>query len=383
MAEFKSFVSGETESQFRKFWARMFKQSATPGLVQTGVLGSGSDLLVAQTTTASASVTVSSGVALTQDTVGSGVSPLVNDASKTLDVLGANPMGATPRNDLVVFDAATSSIRVIVGTPNAVPTDPAVPSTAVVLARLRHAASATTVPSSKIDDLRSLTSLLGVASSTPGRTYRTVVGALRNTGSGWGWIDDSGHRPFGFGAVTQSATGITIAYDFAGVKVGALAVAPDETLAARGIRAGASVGLSSAVIQMYDDPTDRITDRVYYDGSWKSESGVFTGFSWSGGVLTLTHENMGSPTAASAGVALGGRGSAIEKVGNLTATTTQVVFYNGSGGSLSALSSPTTQGCNVHVTRFGKRAAANVAPLNPSSVSEQWGNLWVIGEIEL
>jgi hypothetical protein len=48
-----------------------------------------------------------------------------------------------------------------VGTPNAVPTDPSVPATAVPLARLRHAASATTVPASKIDDLREYTSLFG------------------------------------------------------------------------------------------------------------------------------------------------------------------------------------------------------------------------------
>lgn len=161
MAEFKAFVSGETEQRFRQFWARLFKQSGTPGIVQKGVLGTSADLRVAQTTTASGSVTVSSGLALAQDTVGNGVSPLLNDTSKTLDVLGANPMGATPRNDMVVFDAATSSVRVIVGTPNAVPTDPAVPSTAVALARLRHAASATTVPSSKIDDLREYAELLG------------------------------------------------------------------------------------------------------------------------------------------------------------------------------------------------------------------------------
>jgi hypothetical protein len=73
-------------------------------------------------------------------------------------------MGGVPRNDLIVFDTATVSsgtggVRAITGTPNAVPTDPAVPATAVALARLRHAASATTVPTAKIDDLRAYTGL--------------------------------------------------------------------------------------------------------------------------------------------------------------------------------------------------------------------------------
>lgn len=157
MSEFIRDKAGATEAQQKKALAFLFAQDSV-GLATDGVLAG---LQVTQTGTASANVLVGAGSAVVQDTVGNGVSQLVNDTPKTLDVLTANPMGATPRNDIVVFDSATTSIRVIVGTPNAVPTDPTVPATAVALARLRHAASATTVPTSQIDDLRVFTRLAG------------------------------------------------------------------------------------------------------------------------------------------------------------------------------------------------------------------------------
>jgi hypothetical protein len=162
VSEFQYLDGGNTEAQDRLASSYLFAQDSA-GLATDGVL---SGLAVAQTTTASASVTIAAGACAVQDSVLSGVALLVNDSQKTLDVLGANPMGGTPRNDLVVFDAATVSggtggLRVIVGTPNAVPADPSVPATAVKLARIRNLASATTVPAAQIDDLRSYTSLFG------------------------------------------------------------------------------------------------------------------------------------------------------------------------------------------------------------------------------
>ena len=152
MATFKAAAAGESEQQWRQYLSYLHQQTST-GLATAGVV---SGLVVAQTTSASASVTVSAGLAVSQDAALSGVSPLVNTASATLDVLTANPMGATPRNDIVVFDESTAGFLVVVGTPNAVPTDPATSATQVPLARLRHAASATTVPTAKIDDLRTI-----------------------------------------------------------------------------------------------------------------------------------------------------------------------------------------------------------------------------------
>jgi hypothetical protein len=129
-----------------------------------------------------------------QDSVLSGVAMLVNDSQKTLDVLTANPMGGTPRNDLVVFDSATVSggtggLRVIVGVPNTVPSYPTCPATAIRLFGIRNLASATTVPTSALEDLRTPTSLFGVLSL-----------ATIDNDSGWqtatlnaGWSNASGY----------------------------------------------------------------------------------------------------------------------------------------------------------------------------------------------
>lgn len=150
MTVLKVAKTGEQEAEFRQFLSYLFAQGSA-GIAADGVLAG---LAVTQTSTASASVEVSVGAAVIQDTRTAGAFPMVSNAVETLDVLTANPLGGLPRNDLVVLDYATSSVRVIVGTPNASPTDPSVPATAVALARLRHFSSATTVPANRIDDLR-------------------------------------------------------------------------------------------------------------------------------------------------------------------------------------------------------------------------------------
>jgi hypothetical protein len=159
MAEFIYHKAGATEAQQKKALAFLLAQS-TVGKAATGIL---TDLGVAQTGTASTAVLVNSGAGVSQDTVGNGASLLVNDTQKTLDILTANPMGGVPRNDIVVFDSATGSIRAIIGTPNASPTDPTVPTTAVQLARIRNLASATTIPTAQIDDRRVKTALFGAS----------------------------------------------------------------------------------------------------------------------------------------------------------------------------------------------------------------------------
>lgn len=204
MSEFIRDKAGATEAQQKKALAFLFAQGTT-GLAFTGVMAG---LSVAQTGTASANVLVNGGAGVSQDTVGNGASLLINDTQKTLDILTANPMGATPRNDIVVFDSATTSIRNIVGTPNAVPTDPTVPATALPLARLRHAASATTVPTAKIDDIRVLTSPPAgrvIVTGTAQRNllvkyvglqvYRTDL-LREETWDGTGWFT----RVYGFGS---------------------------------------------------------------------------------------------------------------------------------------------------------------------------------------
>ena len=167
MTEFEFLRAGNSEATEKKALNALFDPAS-------GVL---SGLVVTQTSTASGSVLIASGSALVHPSAVS-ASLLGNDTSKTLDVFTANPVGGLPRNDIVAFDQITASILAITGTPNATPTDPTVPATSVALARLRHAASATTIPTAKIDTLIVPTYLRG---TTPDDTG-WIAPAL---GTGW------------------------------------------------------------------------------------------------------------------------------------------------------------------------------------------------------
>jgi len=157
VAEFEFLRAGNSEATEKKALNALFAPAS-------GVL---SGLVVTQTSTASGSVLIASGSALVHPSAVS-ASLLGNDTSKTLDVFTANPMGGLPRNDIIEFDQITASIIVHVGTPNATPTDPTVPATSVALARLRHAASATTIPTAKIDPLIVATYLRGTTPDDTG-----------------------------------------------------------------------------------------------------------------------------------------------------------------------------------------------------------------------
>lgn len=163
MTEFQYLDEGNTEAMDRLASAFLFAQSQA-GKAAVGVLNG---LQVTQNTTAGPAVLVAAGAGVTQDTVTNGVAMMVNDTQKTLNILTGNPMGATPRNDLVVFDAGTKTIRAVIGTPNASPSDPSLPANSIPLARVRNAASATTIPTSAIDDLRAFTTLYGVPPNIP------------------------------------------------------------------------------------------------------------------------------------------------------------------------------------------------------------------------
>lgn len=188
MTQFQYLDGGTTEAQNKLAVAYVFEQ-ASEGIAKTGVL---SGLGVAQTATAGPNVVVGAGSGTVQASRLNGVDQLVNDTDYTLDVLTANPVGGLPRNDIVVIDQATlpNAVRVIVGTPNATPTDPTVPATAIPLARLRHAASATTVPTAKIDDLRTFVKLRGIPDVPVAGAWQTVAVTASS-----GWTATSGLAP--------------------------------------------------------------------------------------------------------------------------------------------------------------------------------------------
>ncbi|WP_405794127.1 hypothetical protein [Streptomyces sp. NBC_01506] len=74
---------------------------------------------------------------------------------------------------------------------------------------------------------------------------------LRNTGAGWEILADTGHNPSGVTGVTQHATYLELQHTTTAAKVSSMQVTPDETFAARGLRVGASVGLTTTRLYLY------------------------------------------------------------------------------------------------------------------------------------
>ena len=207
--------AGNTEANEKQGLAALFAE-ASPGIAKTGVL---TGLGVSQTATASGSVQVGQGSGVVQGSLTAGASVL-SDPAPTLDVLTANPVGALPRNDIVVFDGVTAAVKVLVGTANATPTDPTVPNTALKLARLRHAANAPSILASKIDDLRVFTSLrppTAPAFTSTGFSFAPGVSAV---GAGFMWrvLPTTSEVEF-YGGLAVSA-----AFTAGGVKIGTLPV---------------------------------------------------------------------------------------------------------------------------------------------------------------
>ena len=166
MSEYKYHHAGNSETWEMISLSHLFAPSGV--LAATGVLDG---LVVTQATTANGTVLIAPGSAVCHSSI-SLFSLLVCDTQKTLDIFTANPMGGLPRNDIVVFDSITATILAIIGVPNATPTDPTVPNTAVALARLRNLASATTIPTAQIDSLIVGTTLRG-AVNPPGSATPT------------------------------------------------------------------------------------------------------------------------------------------------------------------------------------------------------------------
>lgn len=94
--------------------------------------------------------------------------------------------------------------------------------------------------------------LLKALSFSENADYRVVAGVIRqaSNGSGWQFISDSGHTPMGVSSVSANSDFIVINFDFTAEKVISFVAGPDETFAAWGLVCGASVGFSSASLQV-------------------------------------------------------------------------------------------------------------------------------------
>lgn len=129
-----------------------------------GTIGS-ADLAVTQSSPTAMTVRVAAGTAVItgDDQANQGKYLVQNDALITGVAIGTAP-GTGQRNDLVVLKVRDQNagvgtnndalIQVIAGTASSTPVDPAVPASALVLARVRVPAGTSAITTSLIDDLR-------------------------------------------------------------------------------------------------------------------------------------------------------------------------------------------------------------------------------------
>lgn len=143
--------------------------------------------LVTATGTPDANVHVAPFQLLLQNIRGSGLGTYIAalDAIKDINILSTPANPTNPRDDLIIaqqsdiFDADANSdflVRHVVGTPAAVPADPAVTGSTnyITLARVRVNALATTITSGNITDLRTT----GHAKSLVGGLYAVALGGI-------------------------------------------------------------------------------------------------------------------------------------------------------------------------------------------------------------
>lgn len=88
------------------------------------------------------------------------------------------------------------------------------------------------------------------AEPTPVAT--AIAGTIRRLSSkSWGVIDDGVHQPIGIGRVELRKDRVRVFYDFRATTIGSVDVTVDDTFAAAGLRAGASVGTTFLDIKFY------------------------------------------------------------------------------------------------------------------------------------
>jgi hypothetical protein len=223
--------------------------------------------------------------------------------------------------------------------------------------------------------------------ATPGTRYRVVSGVLRNSGAGWGVLDDADHEPTGVDSVSyDAAQGGQIVVNYAGLQAGKVVsfiVSPDEAFARAGFMCGASVTRTYAAIRM-SRQFPEYADFVQYNGTaWTSTLNVFTcSFAAGTGVLTLTHPSLELGTDLNPQLDLsvtprgGGAIPTISGSATLSATTLPIEFRDYAGA---LLTTPTT-GMRAFVKRGGGLRAVDPAILNTTVVPAS--NLWFQGIFE-
>lgn len=225
------------------------------------------------------------------------------------------------------------------------------------------------------------TSDRGILAGDTGRSYRIVSCAIRNSGSGWQVISDAGHEPIGITGVSQDATSITISHAIGATRVIGSALSMDDTLAGL-FDAGASVGLSNSILRL--TARDNFSDYISHNGTaWVSLAGRMSVSSFSGGTISLTHDNVvlagGNPFVANVTGREGVTGTYRYQIGSggVGNTSTSVSVRNAAG----TLVATADQNMRFFVDR-GPYARL-VDPATVDQTSHPGSNIWYTAILEV
>ena len=219
----------------------------------------------------------------------------------------------------------------------------------------------------------------GSVRGAPDRNYSMYLGTIRNDGSPgyFQTIEDAGHRSTFIQSVETLADRVRLNYSPTATKVGTFFAKPDEALKAAGFTCGESVGTNSVDIFIYR--AFEVADYVFYNGSsWVSQSGFFTGLSFSGGTLTLTHASLLSNVLAFGVSATPRGGTYLVNADGAGQTTMTVQFRDWTGALI------TTPDTNMRAyVRHGMSRPVLMNPQLLTTTAFPFSNLWLYGVNEV
>lgn len=210
--------------------------------------------------------------------------------------------------------------------------------------------------------------------SAPTKNIKMLTGIIRNSGSGWGFINDSDHEPLNMSSVEVNESGqIVVNYGFTAKKVLSLIATPDETFAQK-YTIGGSVGKDKVTFNVFE-LAHTIGGAVSYNQStdtWSITYSTFTNVSFDSttGKLTLTHETIsGIGSAQRYLINADGRNCDV-KVNSATDSTIELIFLDSSGNVITTPSAD----MYMYVTRD-----INTRLVNATNISDANGNFWIMG----
>lgn len=116
------------------------------------------------------------------------------------------------------------------------------------------------IPDGKIGELTNLTTtsktnVVSAINEINAKTnnHKYLYGIIRPTSEGWTILSDSTHVPVNLDSVEISNGNLLIRHNHDFTKVNSFQITPDETFCKYGITAGASVGLNSSSIELYQN----------------------------------------------------------------------------------------------------------------------------------